>query len=186
MLDAFGAQRPDIDITLHEMSTTEQQAAILRGQLQGGFVNIITPAPGLELHPLAPDTLVCCLPESHPQAQQSSLDLRSLANERFVMFVREVSPANYDNVIACLHNAGIHPRTSHAVRQWLAVIALVAIGQGVALVPSCMQRAGMAGVRFVPLQSSNGMTAHTAGAFLWHPQAMSAPLQAFIEVVRAG
>jgi DNA-binding transcriptional LysR family regulator len=70
------------------------------------------------------------------------------------------------------------------VRQWLTVIALVAIGQGVALVPSCLQRAGMAGVRFVPLQSSNSLAAHTAGAFLWHPQAVSAPLQAFIDVVR--
>jgi len=73
VMQAFAQQRPDIDITLHEMSTTEQQAAILRGQLQGGFVNIITPAPGLELWPLAPDTLVCCLPENHPQAQQASL-----------------------------------------------------------------------------------------------------------------
>ena len=40
-----------------------------------------------------------------------------------------------------------------AVRQWLTVIALVAIGQGVALVPSCMQRAGIAGVRFVPVDT---------------------------------
>ena len=184
VMQAFGAQRPDIDITLHEMSTTEQQAAILRGQLQGGFVNIITPAPGLDLLPLAPDTLVCCLPAAHPQAQHKVIDLRTLAHERFVMFVRDVSPANYDNVIACLHQAGIHPRTSHAVRQWLTVIALVAIGQGVALVPSCMQRAGMAGVRFVPLQSSGNLAAHTAGAFVWHPQSMSAPLQAFLDVVR--
>jgi len=184
VMQAFAQQRPDIDITLHEMSTTEQQAAILRGQLQGGFVNIITPAPGLELWPLAPDTLVCCLPENHPQAQQASLDLRSLAHERFVMFVRDVSPANYDNVIACLHNAGIHPRTSHAVRQWLAVISLVAIGQGVALVPSCMQRAGMAGVRYVPLHSNHGQTALTAGAFVWHPQSRSAALDALIDVIK--
>jgi len=185
VMQAFAQQRPDIDITLHEMSTTEQQAAILRGLLQGGFVNIITPAPGLALWPLAPDTLVCCLPENHPQAQQASLDLRSLAHERFVMFVRDVSPANYDNVIACLHNAGIHPRTSHAVRQWLAVISLVAIGQGVALVPSCMQRAGMAGVRYVPLHSNHGQTALTAGAFVWHPQSRSAALDALIEVIKA-
>ena len=186
VMQAFSAQRPDIDVTLHEMSTTEQQQAIVRGQLQGGFVNIITPAPGLDLWPLAPDTLVCCLPESHPQAAASAIDLRTLANERFVMFVREVSPANYDNVIACLHNAGIHPRTSHAVRQWLTVIALVAIGQGVALVPSCLQRAGMAGVRFVPLQSTEpqGPAAHTAGAFVWQPLAMNAALQALVDVVK--
>ncbi len=184
VMQAFAQQRPDIDITLHEMSTTEQQSAILRGQLQGGFVNVITPAPGLELWPLVSDTLVCCLPENHSQALQPLIDLRSLADERFVMFVRDVSPANYDNVIACLHNAGIHPRTSHAVRQWLTVIALVAIGQGVALVPSCMQRAGLAGVRFVPLRSDAGASPHTPGAFVWHPQVLSAPLQAFLGVVR--
>lgn len=54
------------------------------------------------------------------------------------MFTREVAPANSDNVIACLQQAGIHPHTRHAARQWLTVMALVSAGQGVALVPACM------------------------------------------------
>ncbi|GAB2456889.1 LysR substrate-binding domain-containing protein [Comamonas humi] len=184
VLQAFARQRPDIEITLHEMSTAEQQQAVARGQLQGGFVNIVTPAPGLDSCPIAPEPLVCCLPEAHPLAGEAEIDLRALAHERFVMFVREVSPAHYDDVIACLHSAGIHPRIHHAVRQWFSVIALVAMGQGVALVPACMQRAGMAGVRWLPLQRDGGRPALTAGAFVWRAPAASASLQALISVVR--
>ena len=184
MLDAFVRQRPDIEITMHEMSTAEQQQAVARGQLQGGFVNVVTPSPGLDSCPIAPDPLMCCLPEAHPLAGQPELDLRALAHERFVMFVREVSPAYYDDVIACLHGAGIHPRIQHAVRQWFSVIALVAMGQGVALVPACMRRAGMAGVRFVPLQPGGGRSVLTSGAFVWRAPAASAALQALIGMVR--
>ena len=184
VLDAFASQRPGVEITLHEMSTAEQQQAVAQGHLHGGFVNVITPAMGLDSCPVAPDVLMCCLPEAHALAHQADIDLRMLAHERFVMFVREVSPAYYDDVIACLHGAGVHPRLHHAVRHWFSVIALVSMGQGVALVPACMQRAGMAGVRFVPLRHDGRPPTLTAGAFVWRSPVASAALQALIQVVQ--
>jgi DNA-binding transcriptional LysR family regulator len=184
VLGAFTRQRPDIEVTLHEMSTIEQQQAVARGQLHGGFVNVVTPAPGLAHCPIAPDPLMCCLPEAHPLARGPEVDLRALAHERFVMFEREASPAHHDDVIACLRAAGIHPRIHHAVRQWFSVIALVGMGQGVALVPACMQVAGMNGVRFLPLKTDGGRPALTAGAFVWDARQTSASLQAFVDAVK--
>ncbi len=86
----------------------------------------------------------------HALAGQASIDLQLLRDETFVMFARDVAPANYDNVISCLHHSGIRPNTTHAARQWLTVAALVSAGQGVALVPRCVERAGIAGVGLRP------------------------------------
>ena len=97
------------------------------------------------------------------------------------MFAREVAPANYDNVIACLQQAGIHPHTRHAARQWLTVMALVSAGQGVALVPACMQTVGMNGVRFAALRGSR---VNTPAVQAWRPQGMPAVLEAFVASVR--
>ena len=93
------------------MSTREQLQAIASGQIDCGFLNIATPPDGLQTLSIGEEPFVCCLPATHALAQQPAIDLRELARDTFVMFAREVAPANYDNVIACLQQAGIHPPT---------------------------------------------------------------------------
>lgn len=150
---AFRAQHPLVDISLHEVSTGDQLRMLARGELDLGFLNISTPSDELDILALGEEPLVCCLPSNHALAGQTSIDLQDLANDTFVMFSREVSPATYDNVIACLQQAGIHPQTRHAAMQWLTVMALVSAGQGVSLVPRCMEKVGMHGVRILPLHT---------------------------------
>lgn len=186
ILTRFQHLYPRVEITLHEMSTMEQQHALMHGRLHGGFINVHSVLPGLALCPLPDTPLVCCLPLHHRLADADSVDLRDLAQETFVMFSRDVSPANYDNVIACLHKAGIHPHTQHAARQWLTVIALVSIGQGVSLVPACMRQSSLAGVRFVPLRPVRGLSAQSPAAFAWNAELPVFPaLQAFKALVEA-
>lgn len=182
IVETFGMRRPDIEVHLREMSSAEQLEALRHGQLHAGFLNARAFPAALACLPLADDRLVCCLPEAHALAGEKSIDLRRLADENFVMFARDVAPANYDNVIAVFNRAGIHPRTRHAARQWLTVIAMVAAGLGVALVPASLAQAGMRGARLVPLR---GMVPLTVGALAWRKEdAGLAALDAFIAVAR--
>jgi DNA-binding transcriptional LysR family regulator len=180
---AFGQQAPGIEVRLCEMSSSEQIEALLRRQLHAGFVNLGAVPPRLASLPLAADYRVCCLPEGHALAHAPSVALRALAQESFVMFARDVAPANHDNVIALFHRAGIHPHTRHAARQWLTVVSLVALGMGVALVPASLAQAGVQGVRFVPIA---GLRHPTVGVLAWHEEADAPALQAFLEVARGG
>lgn len=178
---AFEAQRPHVELCLHEMSTGEQLRALASGDLDVGFLNMGFPSDDLAVLPLHSERLVACLPDTHPLADGADLALAQIAQEDFVMFARDVSPANYDNVIACMHQAGIHPRTTHAARQWLTVVALVSTGCGVALVPECMQRAGIHGVRFVPLHGSNVVA---PAVMAWRKNDDRVLLSGLIETVR--
>ena len=178
---AFEARRPNVELCLHEMSTGEQIRALVAGDIDVGFLNIGFPPDELSVLPLDSERLVACLPETHPLASDADLDLTQIAHEDFVMFAREVSPANYDNVIACMHQAGIHPRTSHAARQWLTVVALVSTGCGVALVPECMDRAGINGVRFLPLR---GVKMLTPAVLAWRKNDDRVHLAALVDTVR--
>jgi DNA-binding transcriptional LysR family regulator len=182
IVETFGARCPDIEVHLREMSTADQLEALGHGQLHAGFLNAKALPPTLAGLPLADDRLVCCVPEGHALAQAKSIDLQRLAQENFVMFARDVAPANYDNVIAVFNRAGIHPRTRHAARQWLTVVAMVAGGLGVALVPASLARAGMRGVSLVPVR---GLVPLTVGALAWRREdAGAAALAAFIAVAR--
>jgi DNA-binding transcriptional LysR family regulator len=174
----FGQAMPGIDLVLREMSTAEQLQDLLHGQLDAGFVNAAVVPPQLQSLPLADDQFVLCLPESHPRAGARTVALKALGDERFVMFSREVSPANYDNVIAIFSRARIHPRTVHAARQWLTIVAMVAQGLGVSLVPRSLARSRVDGVRFVPF---SGAPALAPALLVWNPAHTSPALEGFIE-----
>ncbi|MDR6213745.1 LysR substrate-binding domain-containing protein [Paracidovorax wautersii] len=180
---AFGERAPGIEVNLREMSSGEQIDALLHRQLHAGFLNADTVPDHLASLPLAPDHFVCCLPEDHAMAQQACVDLRALAGETFVMFSREVAPANHDNVIALFYRAGIHPHTRHAARQWLTVVALVSMRIGVALVPASMAQAAVKGVRFVPIA---GLQHPTVGVLAWHEDAVTPALRTFLDMASVG
>jgi DNA-binding transcriptional LysR family regulator len=177
---AFSQQHPGIEASLREMSSAEQINALKRGQIHAAFINTHEVPQGLAGHALAEDPFVCCLPENHPLAHRKVVDLKRLANEPFVMFTREVAPANYDNVIAICANAGFHPQTRFAVRQWLTVAALVANGLGVSLVPASIARSKIAGARFVPIGDK---AARASAYYLWNPKRMVPGLALFTQTV---
>nr|MBF0684059.1 LysR family transcriptional regulator [Pseudomonas sp.] len=117
------------------------------------FNGLSTPE-GLASVALSDDHFVCCLPDSHPLANEAAIELAWLEREPFVIFSRDAAPSNYDNIISLCTQAGFHPLTRYAARQWLTVAALVASGLGVALVPGCVARSGVKGARFVPLKGA--------------------------------
>lgn len=182
VVNRFQERMPGIEVTLREMSTTDQLDALLHGQLHAGFINAASVPDQLSSFALLDDLLVCCLPENHPLAGVPALELSQLENEKFVMFSRDVAPANYDNVIAAFSHAGIHPRTCHAARQWITVVALVATGMGVSLVPASLAKSGVQGVRFVPLL---GHSVRSSALLAWHSGSTVAALSSFIEIANS-
>jgi DNA-binding transcriptional LysR family regulator len=182
ILEHFQCAMPTVDVVMHEFSSAEQIEKIGRRQLDAGFLHASQVSPPLESLPLNSDQYVLCLPERHPLAGRKSVDLRTFAQERFVMFSREAAPSNHDNVIAIFSNVGIHPRTVHLARTWLTIVGLVAQVGGVALVPRSLSRAQSQGVRFVPFSDAPSV----APALLaWNPSGPSKVLGRFLDSANA-
>jgi DNA-binding transcriptional LysR family regulator len=174
----FNEEMPGVDVVLREMSSAEQINELLRGQLHAGFVNALTVPPQLASLPLSNDEFVLCLPEDHPAARRKSVDLKQLAHERFVMFSRDVAPANHDNVIAIFSRAGIHPQLAHATRQWLTIVAMVANGLGISIVPRTLARSRVSGVQFVSIAGDKALT---PAMLAWNRAYYPSTLRSFIE-----
>ena len=177
----FQLATPDVEVMLRELSSSEQIDDLLRGKLDAGFANAATVPPQLAMLPLSTDCFVCCLPNAHPMAANESVCLTQLAHEPFVMFAREVAPGNHDNVVAVFSQAGVHPKLVHAARQWLTVVAMVANGLGIALVPASMARSRMDGVSFVPLAH---LPTRATALLAWRPPVTNAALAGFLEIAR--
>lgn len=89
--------------------------------------------PRYARRPLMRDPFLAVLPASHPLAGRSEVDLRDLAGSPWIV-ANVRGPCQEEGFSACLA-AGFRPEIAHSVATWSAVVALVAAGRGVALVP---------------------------------------------------
>lgn len=179
-LAAFQQAHPGIELVLRELNSSEQIEALHAGRLDAGFVHAPTVPEGLEGIEYLSEPFVCCVPEGHPQAGRRWADLAALAGEPFVLFAREASPAYYERIVSLCVDAGFTPLQRHEVRHWLTVLAFVAAGMGVALVPESLSRAGMGGLRFVALRNQR---IRSLTRLLWAPARMTPALRALVSLV---
>jgi DNA-binding transcriptional LysR family regulator len=180
-LTAFQKAYPRVEIVLTELNSTEQLDALLRGQIDLGFVHTERIPRELKKMLFLSEPFVCCVPIGHRVAGQKMVALDTLAEEPFVLFSRSASPDYYERILALCAENGLQPRVRHEVRHWLSVISLVSKGMGIALVPQALRKAGTAGIRFVRIPPS---TYRSDVYCVWNERQMPSILPSLLEVFR--
>ena len=176
---------PDTELELREMNSADQAEALRLGELGVGFVNGQRVPPGLEGFRYRVEPFTLCLPEGHPAASwrhTGEAELGRLQHESFLLFSRKVSPDYFESVIAICLAAGFLPKVRSELRQWLTVIAMVASGAGVALVPASLEKSRLPGVAFKPLEPFSRIRSETW--CVWAAGGGDALRQLFVEEVR--
>lgn len=175
---SFGAQHPRIELSLVELNSQEQLEALLRRELDVAFVHGRRVPEGLCAVRVDAQPFVACVADSHRLAGRSSLALASLRDEAFILFSRRASPDYHAQIIELCVEAGFYPQVRHELRHWLSVVAVVAQGLGVAVVPAPLQHAGLAGARFIRLRNAGqaGSEVHC----VWRPEGDQPLLHAWL------
>jgi DNA-binding transcriptional LysR family regulator len=181
MLQRFQAANPRIEVVLHELNSQEQVDALAADELDIAFPHTDRVPPSLATVLVSEERLVACVPEGHPMAKRRNVALSALAGDAFVLFSRTASPDYYARIIDMCHEAGFYPRVRHEVRHWLSVVAVVAQGMGVSVVPSPLQRSGIRGAVFKPLQ---GPALHSKVYCAWRAQADLPARDRFLKSLR--
>lgn len=181
-LARFQAAHPRIEVALSELNSQEQVDALLRDELDLGFVHTPQMPAGLQAELLHEDAFLCCVPAAHALARRRKLPLLALRDEPFVMFSRRASPDYFARIMAMCGALGFSPKVRHEVRHWLSVVSVVGQGMGVAVVPAPLQRSGMAGAVFRPLADA----AMTSPVYCAWQAGRDLPARSrFLEAVRA-
>ncbi|KZC42424.1 LysR family transcriptional regulator, partial [Rhodanobacter sp. FW510-R12] len=152
----FGQIAPNVRLQLSEMYTEPQFAALLAGQIDVGFVRDeplhAQDVRGLRLSVIDREPLLLALPVGHPLAGRSSLRLVEAAGNAFVSQPRELAATLYDRLVELATRAGFRPEITQHAQQINGLLALVAAGLGLALVPASMRAVRLAGVCYAPLE----------------------------------
>ena len=158
-LVALGREHPGLELSVTELDPVAIPAALRERRLDVGLVNDYElapgaqdppPGPGLEATPLLDEAVFLAFPASS-RAQSPPGD-EALPGARDADWIL-ASPGTLCHT-ATLHvcrAAGFTPRARHHADDFATVLALVAAGQGVSLVPQLAATRPPAGVRLVPL-----------------------------------
>lgn len=181
VLNEFARSFSEIELSVRELSTQTQLDMLRNGRLDVGFINSPVAPAGLESLVLFEERFVACLPQTHPLARKREIDVKELRDDVFVMFSRDPSPAYYDHVIALCGSGGFQPKVRVAAALVLSVVALVASGVGVSLVPESVSKAGIDGVVYVPIRS---VKRQPSAFVVWNTKREVPGLDALIQTVR--
>ena len=133
----FRQTYPDVELILHEMSTMDQIKALKEGVIDVGFGRIRHEDPSVRRVVLREERMIVALPVGHPLADaRPQLSLTDLVGEALIIFPRAPRPSFADQVLAAFHDRGLKPGKLHEVRELQIALGLVAMGEGVSVVPA--------------------------------------------------
>lgn len=177
----LGERFPDIDLTLHEMTTPAQIKALHAGEIQAGFGRPPVHDPDVESFVVREEPLLVAMPASHRLAGLESIPLPQLASDPWVLLPSDMGLGFYEQVLRVCHESGFSPEAHQVATQIHTMISLVAGGLGVTLVPASISSLRRTGVVYRPL---DGVREPVQTIALWMPSRMSTLLAHLLDVIR--
>ncbi|RYU09900.1 LysR substrate-binding domain-containing protein [Nocardioides iriomotensis] len=139
---------PDVALEVHADLLTPAQCDGLRdGSLDLAVLRPPATGEGIEVRTIEIEPLVLAVPADHRLAAEPVVSVADLRTEGLILYSSSDSAVN-DAVLRTCRDAGFTPRREHSAPGTAVLVALVAAGLGVALVPGSVRAVPLAGVVF--------------------------------------
>lgn len=159
VLRDFRAARPDTEITVLELTSIEQAAALKEGRIDVGFGRLPFDDPAITRRLLRNETMVVALPTGHALLDcPGPLLLPDLLDDPLILYPKSPRPSYADQVIAAYRRRGLRPAAVLEVQELQTALGLVAAGLGVCLVPAAVARLQREGVAYRALDDPEAIS----------------------------
>jgi LysR family hydrogen peroxide-inducible transcriptional activator len=176
----FRKEHPAVQLQLKEDLTERLLADLLTGELDVGLMALPIRDDRLHVEKLFAESLVMALPAKHRLAAKAEVKLADVVDEPFILL--DDIHCFGDQVLSFCHRGGLEPRVVCRGEQIVTLLAMVAAGQGVSVVPEMAALADAAkSCVYRPL--GKPVPTRTLCA-VWHKQRYRpASLRSFVEVI---
>lgn len=181
-LTAFQKAYPEVALNLFDMTCAEQLEALEAGKIDLGFVGLreSLAGRGLRAECVAYYEILVALSRANELSKKPRIDLKELETCFFVGMSERTYPGWHEWMRRIVSEAGFAPRTLQEADGPPAVLAFVAAGLGVALLPEQVKLLPHSGISFRRLRPPLKMESCIA----WKPENASEPLEQYIEILR--
>jgi DNA-binding transcriptional LysR family regulator len=184
LIRGFRKSQPGVNVSLKDLDPMRQPEALSQGVIDVGFTRSIPPQfrPLLQSEVLFSEPLVAVLPKGHALANEKAIHLAQLVSDRFVLYSREAAPDLFDVVVALCKKAKFTPNIVDSPNLWQSVLTMVEAGEGVAIVPACVQHLRSNAVTFHSLRDKRCMV---DVVLAWRNQEPDAVRDSFLNLLRS-
>jgi DNA-binding transcriptional LysR family regulator len=148
-IGVFQQANPAIDITVRKLGPLAQITGMMRKQLDAGFTRTPYKYPaGLRGIEVNRQRLLLALPREHPLAQRNAINPAMLAGDAFISTTPEFDVGFLGHTEAIARIGNFIPRVAKRADDFMAVLAYVALGYGIAVVPEMVKTMNLPNVVF--------------------------------------
>jgi LysR family hydrogen peroxide-inducible transcriptional activator len=181
VLGEFASQFPQVQFEVQEEVTDQVVKRLRHGETDAALLALPFDSTHLEVVPLFEEELQLVLPAGHELADRKRITLQTLREYPFILL--DDAHCLSDNVISFCHRKAFQPITTGRFTQLATVLELVALGQGVSLVPQMASDADRDPRRVY--RSLSGERPTRRIVLSWNPYRFQSRVQKrFIEFVR--
>jgi len=152
-IQTFCLAHPQVQLNVEEGASSQQFAQLIDGRLDIGLSRMPPPAEASEIEATCLDNepLIAAIPSDSLLARQAQLTLAELSAYPLIAFPTDYGSGLNQIIDALYRRHALTPLPGPKGKQITSIIALVAAGRGVAVVPQCTQALAKHGVTYRPL-----------------------------------
>lgn len=158
IIKAFRAEYPGVNLSLMPMNNANLYRGLIRREIDLAFARPTLEDPEFVTRKLCDEELIVAVPDSLG-LPDGPVDLRELADESFVLYPEFPRPSYADFVLAQCQSLGIEVNERVFTMDLQTALSLVAIGEGICVVPKSVGSAPRNGIRFHRIEPPLGTTA---------------------------
>ncbi|HLJ97738.1 MAG TPA: LysR substrate-binding domain-containing protein [Gemmataceae bacterium] len=170
-LKRFARCYPQVEVSVQEDVTRNLIAAVLEGELDLALVALPITEERLEVEPLFSEPLLVAVPHGHPLTRRRKITVQDVSAERFIL-LNEMHCLG-EQVLSLCRAHDCQPQIACRSAQIATVQALIALGQGISLLPEMACRADHS-KRLVYRRVAPGPSQRTIAA-IWHRHSYHSP-----------
>jgi DNA-binding transcriptional LysR family regulator len=175
---------PGVELVLREMSNAEQVSALEKGEIDLGLLHTPVAVSGkMKEKLIARERLLAVLPDSFPRNGDGPVLLRDLAQHGFVWFPHDQLPVIRAGILSAFRQAGCEIEIVQNANRSLTVLACVAAGCGVSLLPRSVRTLQFSGVRLCEIADGDALPRFELSA-IWPARARPTLADRFAQLIR--
>jgi LysR family hydrogen peroxide-inducible transcriptional activator len=166
VLEAFHREAPRVQLEVVEDVTQVVLRRLQDGEVDVALVALPITSPTLHVEPLFTEELQLALPLRHPLASKSRVTIKDLIDEPFLLL--NDSHCLTQNTLSYCERRQFQPLVTSRISQLTTLQELVALGQGVSLIPRMAAKIDTNPTRVY--RSLSGEKPTRTIALAWHKQ----------------
>lgn len=158
IIKSFRANYPEVNLSLTPMNNAQLHRALVSREIDVAFARPALKDSELVTRKLGDEPLVLALPDTVDTGNRTEVNLNDLAAQNFVLYPEYPRPSFADFVLNSCAEQGLKITNRVFTMDLQTALSLVAIGEGVCIVPASVASGTRNGIRFCKIEQT---LAHT-------------------------